>query len=830
MLVLPVLLSVSTLASSNTSSIVCTAGQCLQGYSNTSIGVTISAPGSSSALLLPGQYTSTTNPQLLHNLLTSSSATLSSSPGFKSSSLSLSLPLNVAQEPGLSIYSGPLYSGEPAFTSIPTSPIPPNSSTSLALRSLALSSSVWISVNSPASGNNRIIVWDSIPDTAQLPTSAPSSLTLFDVESTACSPSCSSAGICTASGTCACAPGFTGASGCAKCDDGLAGTGRCLAETAANTCNCVNGVCGADGNCACTTGFTTAANGTACSQCSPGFFLTSSGDCSTRVHAVRGRDGVCTACKAGFTLDANDRTKCNAPQGVAAGTLCPAGAFSNGASCVPCSAACKTCTAGTSNDCVVCASGTYSLNGACVSADANGVCAGSVAIANNDKLECDSCGAKCTSCKIPNFSSISTVNQLQCTGCVPGFFLSNGKCVDSCPAGTFVSPQDNLTCTACSSSCTTCAGSATFCLTCASNQLASAGKCVSTCPSNTFSASGSCLTCHPDCASCAGASFTQCASCPPTRPVLANGRCLPTCGRTEFFDPAASACAACDTSCASCSGAGPAQCLACAHADQVLRAGTCVAAACQQGSSVVPGLGACLSELVATAPSGTTSSAPLPSVSGINTPTALSAPPRRALAWWEILLMALGCAFIFLVVVWLWRRRARKQRATRTAKFAATRQLDHEGWRWRLVRLGERLFGHRASRKVPGETEAVKMARMRAAEEARDARDMDKLIDSYAYPRGEVHHHHHHNQYRLDEGDRASQLSAPSLYSQVTGMPHRMPEPREPVKSSHRDITSRFSGSTLDDYYLTPTRPPPQPAPSASTSNSRTGSKNPFWR
>ena len=57
------------------------------------------------------------------------------------------------------------------------------------------------------------------------------------------------------------------------------------------------------------------------------------------------------------------------------------------------------------------------------------------------------CGAKCTSCKIPNFNVASTVAQLQCTGCLPGFFLSQGKCVESCPSGTFVSSQDNLTCT-----------------------------------------------------------------------------------------------------------------------------------------------------------------------------------------------------------------------------------------------------------------------------------------------------------------------------------------------------------------------------------------------
>jgi hypothetical protein len=43
----------------------------------TKVGATLSAPGGTPRLqLLPGQYTSTTNPQLLHNLLTSRASTL----------------------------------------------------------------------------------------------------------------------------------------------------------------------------------------------------------------------------------------------------------------------------------------------------------------------------------------------------------------------------------------------------------------------------------------------------------------------------------------------------------------------------------------------------------------------------------------------------------------------------------------------------------------------------------------------------------------------------------------------------------------------------------
>lgn len=56
------------------------------------------------------------------------------------------------------------------------------------------------------------------------------------------------------------------------------------------------------------------------------------------------------------------------------------------------------------------------------------------------------CPAKCTSCQIPNFNVASTIDQVQCTGCLPGFVLSKGKCIESCPSGTFLDPKDNVTC------------------------------------------------------------------------------------------------------------------------------------------------------------------------------------------------------------------------------------------------------------------------------------------------------------------------------------------------------------------------------------------------
>lgn len=204
-------------------------------------------------------------------------------------------------QPGIATFSSRLYSGQTAFTALPDSTNNDNntsSSTPLVAESVALSSNV---VAITTSSSNRLVLWDSIPDTGHLPPPFNNAqLSLVDIQSTTCSPLCSSSGgICNSQGQCVCRDGFTGSSceecssgrfgpdcrvcgedDCEKCDEGVSGTGRCLKKkTSGNDCNCVNGVCGDDGNCQCTTGFTKADNGTQCAKCADGFFLTSSGDC-----------------------------------------------------------------------------------------------------------------------------------------------------------------------------------------------------------------------------------------------------------------------------------------------------------------------------------------------------------------------------------------------------------------------------------------------------------------------------------------------------------------------------------------------------------------------
>ncbi|KAH9961081.1 hypothetical protein BC827DRAFT_1267825 [Russula dissimulans] len=104
-------------------------------------------------------------------------------------------------------------------------------------------------------------------------------------------------------------------------------------------------------------------------------------------------------------------------------------------------------------------------------------------------------------------------------------------------------------------------------------------------------------------------------------------------------------------------------------------------------------LGVCLSNLVLVLQvSGRSVPVPLPSITGIDTPAVLNPGGGRPLAWWEILLMTLGCVLIFLCVLGLFRRRIYAKAAKRTGAFAAAKNIDARGVGW-CARLGT-LFSH----------------------------------------------------------------------------------------------------------------------------------------
>ena len=251
--------------------------------------------------------------------------------------------------------------------------------------------------------------------------------------------------------------------------------------------------------------------------------------------------------------------------------------------------------------------------------------------------------------------------------------------------------------------------------------------------------------------------------------------------------------------------------MACSSSTQVLQAGSCVSANCNGSSDVIPGLGICLSDVVLS--NSKNSSAPIPSPTGLTDPTIINTHP--SLTWWEILLMALGCALILIVVLMLWRRRARKQRAKQTAMFASAKQLDGgNGWRWRLEQLRKRLFGkkkrpHHAevlpmayhddprrhsdsfhSRITVSPSQDIRLKKLRDMEDkSYTANDLNNFIGHYE---DTVHsrstrtpstfssmddHYPVHNPRRIERD---------SLYSEVTGNQRHTPEPRQPLR---RDIS-----------------------------------------
>jgi hypothetical protein len=187
--------------------------------------------------------------------------------------------------------------------------------------------------------------------------------------------------------------------------------------------------------------------------------------------------------------------------------------------------------------------------------------------------------------------------------------------------------------------------------------------------------------------------------------------------------------------------------------------------------------------------------------------------------------MALGCAFIFVVILMLWRRHARKRRVKATAMFATAKRLDRPaGWRLRLMRFGEKLFGHKRSNLTPPADEQYKMEKLRDVEEARYNKDMDKFLDAYDYSRAGSSrgpsplpslHDYGHDKYTQHRFSDIS-LSNGSLYSHITGQPRTAPEPRQPVRNVRDLLPSRFSDTTAS--HMSP-EPSPPPVPSHASSS-----------
>ncbi|XP_041964021.1 R-spondin-3 [Alosa pseudoharengus] len=102
-----------------------------------------------------------------------------------------------------------------------------------------------------------------------------------------------------------------------------------------------------------------------------------------------------------------------------------------------------------------------------------------------DRNDCTKCRPECDSCFTSNF----------CTRCRPGFYLHQGKCLQTCPEGRVASTTQRECVPECPADCDNCVNSDT-CTRCAAGFFLLQGKCLHTCPEE-YEPSDLALECIP---------------------------------------------------------------------------------------------------------------------------------------------------------------------------------------------------------------------------------------------------------------------------------------------------------------------------------------------
>ena len=211
--------------------------------------------------------------------------------------------------------------------------------------------------------------------------------------------------------------------------------------------------------------------------------------------------------------------------------------------------------------------------------------------------------------KIPKIVAGSLVVEMQieaedtCATLVCGTYghCFDGACV--CDDG-YVTPEGcgggECTCSqqSCAADCLGCVPGASTCTSCdpkGATPLLSDGRCIEGCPTGTFEdASGACLACAGTCSSCEGPAATQCTACDPigVNAFLQDGACLLSCSAGYSAD-LYRVCHKCHADCLTCSGPKASQCTSCLYnvclkstcpsTVKPLLAGTSCVSACEDG-------------------------------------------------------------------------------------------------------------------------------------------------------------------------------------------------------------------------------------------------------
>ncbi|NXB01917.1 PCSK5 convertase, partial [Cnemophilus loriae] len=225
-----------------------------------------------------------------------------------------------------------------------------------------------------------------------------------------------------------------------------------------------------------------------------------SGPCNAECSKV-GCDGPgpdhCTDCLHYYYKSKNNTRICV--------STCPPGHYNaDKKRCKKCSPNCETCVGGHNDQCMTCKSGYYlnEVTKSCITSCPDGF------YLDKNKIVCRKCSENCKTC----------VEFQICTECRHGLSLHGTRCAIHCEEGKYHNGRE---CEPCHRSCATCAGAGVdACINCTQGYFMEDGRCVQSCSSgyyldlSTESGYKSCKRCDASCLDCSGQGDRNCTSCP----------------------------------------------------------------------------------------------------------------------------------------------------------------------------------------------------------------------------------------------------------------------------------------------------------------------------
>eukprot|EP00347_Sterkiella_histriomuscorum_P005798 403355229 len=315
-------------------------------------------------------------------------------------------------------------------------------------------------------------------------------------------------------------------------------------------------------------------------------------------------ESKCFSCVEGYTLVGNQCTSSDCPRGTYYDSV--------NYNCVTCTEPCSSCTDATtclfctsgylyiddgSNNCIKdtlsCPKGTYldttglpickKCSIGCKVCDSTAKCTEcqSQYLLYKDQCILDQCpsGSKyenqeiiCKDCDDPNCKSCNGTECFQCGGAT---FLSQKKCVDKCPDGTYADLKSK-TCMKCQVDCLKCSGNNYTCSACTGSTYLLGSSCVKQCPKFSYyqdDTTKECKSCNPKCQSCT-LNKDDCSRCAPGN-YLQKRQCDSSCPTFFFKQDSTRMCQPCHASCKDCYGSLSSQCTSCS-AGNFLKDTTCM--------------------------------------------------------------------------------------------------------------------------------------------------------------------------------------------------------------------------------------------------------------